>query len=56
MVAGVMDINTDPGCSTVMNPDMVLGHILGLDDTTAQGGSIIYPVLFGSSGSLTLKY
>lgn len=56
MVAGVMDINTDPGCSTVMNPDMVLGHILGLDDTTAQGGSIIYPVLFGSSVSLTLKY
>ena len=36
MIIRVKDINTDPGCSVAIDPDMALGHSLGLYGSTGQ--------------------
>lgn len=43
MVTGVMDINTDPGCSRVTDPDMTLSCRPGPNVTMFLGGSTSHP-------------
>lgn len=56
MVRGVIDINTDPKCVTVMDPDMAPGSILCPDITMVLGGSVGLLDLHGPCGGTFLRH
>lgn len=47
VVIWVSDMNIDPGCCRIMDPDMVPGNPISPDITMALGGSTVYPDQFG---------
>lgn len=47
-----IDINTDPSCSSTMDPDMALIRTIGLDDTMAPGGITGHSDLYGFGYSM----
>lgn len=50
------DFNTEPGFGWTMDPDMVLGSILGIDVMMAAGGGKDDPIQHGPNSSLTLGH
>lgn len=52
----VTDINTDPGCSGTMDPDMALCHSQGSDVTMDSGDSSGHLVQHGHHGNVTLGH
>lgn len=40
VITRAMDINTDPGCSGILAPDMTFGSIMDLDITMGSDGSV----------------
>ena len=46
------DINTDPNCSSTMDPNVALGSRLGPDKILAKGGSTGHSDKNGSAGSM----
>lgn len=56
MVAGVMDISADSGCSRTMKSNMNLRSSLGPVITINSGGSAGYPNLKGLGSNTTLKH
>ena len=56
MTTWTTDINTDPSCSRVTNPDMALGSSSGQDITMAPVTSQVTHIVMAPVGRVTLRH
>lgn len=56
MIAEAMEINTEPVCDRVKDPDMDPSSSSGPDGSVALGSSTEHPGLHGYGSSLTLRF